>query len=52
MLPISSVLVAAEAILNLLNTPYDIADPWYSGNFDLTYEDIKKGCEALLNFIM
>lgn len=26
----------------------DIADPWYTGNFDITFEDIKKGCEAFL----
>lgn len=23
----------------------DIADPWYTGNFDETYEDIQEGCE-------
>lgn len=26
----------------------DIADPWYTGNFDLTYEDVVKGCKALI----
>ena len=26
----------------------DIADPWYSGNFDQTYEDVLEGCTALL----
>lgn len=26
----------------------DIADPWYTGNFDLTYDDVKAGCEGLL----
>ena len=29
-------------------TGQDIADPWYTGNFDRTYEDVKEGCEALL----
>ena len=29
----------------------DIADPWYTGNFDLTYEDIVEGCEALLAYL-
>ena len=29
----------------------DIADPWYTGNFDQTYEDVKKGCEGLLRKI-
>lgn len=26
----------------------DIADPWYTGNFDQTYDDVLEGCEALL----
>ena len=30
----------------------DIADPWYTGNFDETYEDVTKGCEALLEFVL
>ena len=25
-----------------------IADPWYTGNFDETYEDLIEGCEAFL----
>lgn len=24
-----------------------IADPWYTGDFDETYRDVKRGCEAL-----
>lgn len=28
--------------------PRDIADPWYTGDFELTYADIYEGCEALL----
>lgn len=27
----------------------DIADPWYTGNFDETYDDICQGCTALLD---
>ena len=30
----------------------DIADPWYTGNFDETYNDILEGCEALLKTLM
>ena len=30
----------------------DIADPWYTGNFDDTYDDILRGCEALLKHIL
>ena len=26
----------------------DVADPWYSGRFDIAYRDIYDGCEALL----
>lgn len=26
----------------------DIADPWYTGNFDATYTDVLEGCTALL----
>lgn len=26
----------------------DIADPWYTGNFDATYRDIVEGCEGFL----
>ena len=28
-----------------------IADPWYTGNFDITYEDIVEGCEGFLAFL-
>lgn len=26
----------------------DVADPWYTGNFDITFEDVTAGCEGLL----
>ena len=26
----------------------DVADPWYTDDFDATYRDVRKGCEALL----
>ena len=26
----------------------DVADPWYTGDFDVTYRDILYGCEELL----
>ncbi len=29
----------------------DIADPWYTDNFDETYDDILKGCKALMERI-
>ncbi len=30
----------------------DIADPWYTGNFDETYRDVVEGCEALLEYLL
>lgn len=30
----------------------DVADPWYSGRFDIAYRDIYDGCEALLNRVI
>ncbi len=29
----------------------DIADPWYTGNFDATYVDILEGCSAMLTVL-
>ena len=28
--------------------PHDVADPWYTGNFSETWNDIVAGCEAIL----
>jgi len=35
-------------LLEFAGSPRDIADPWYTGNFDQTYDDIVEGCTALL----
>ncbi len=31
--------------------PRDVADPWYTRNFDATYSDLEEGCAALLKEI-
>ena len=36
-------------LLDYAGSHGNIADPWYTGDFDTTYRDVKKGCEALLN---
>ena len=36
-------------IRRLLNR--DVADPWYTGDFETTYRDIVEGCKALLHEI-
>ena len=28
--------------------PRDVADPWYTGNFEATWYDILEGCQAIL----
>ena len=30
----------------------DVADPWYSGRFDIAYRDIYDGCEALIEHLL
>ena len=35
-------------LLSFAGSGRDIADPWYTGNFDDTYDDVLEGCEALL----
>ena len=29
----------------------DVADPWYTGDFDTTYEDVCDGCRGLLGYL-
>lgn len=29
----------------------DVADPWYTGNFDATYDDVHAGCIGLLSWL-
>ena len=29
--------------------PRDVADPWYTGDFEATWRDVLEGCQALLN---
>ena len=38
-------------LLDFSDRPRDIADPWYTGNFDLTYDDVDEGCDALLEHL-
>lgn len=34
-----------------LSAARDVADPWYTGDFDATYDDILRGCRGLLAYI-
>ena len=35
-------------LLDWTQCPGDVADPWYTGNFDATYCDVLAGCTAML----
>lgn len=37
-----------KKLLSYAGEMRDIADPWYTGNFDATYDDVLAGCTALL----
>ena len=39
-------------LLSFAGKDRDIADPWYTGNFDQTFEDVLEGCEAFLEKIL
>lgn len=38
-------------LLDYSDSPRAIADPWYTGNFDVTYDDVVEGCTAFLNYL-
>lgn len=39
-------------LLDFAGQNRDIADPWYTGNFDETYDDVVEGCQALLEKLL
>lgn len=38
-------------LLDFTDHPRDVADPWYTDDFDATWDDIKEGCDALLKLL-
>lgn len=40
-----------KLLLDYSERPRDIADPWYTGNFTLTYSDIVEGWESFLQYL-
>ena len=38
-------------LLDYAGVKRDVADPWYTGNFDATWDDVLAGCEGLLKQI-
>ncbi len=38
-------------LLSFAGIDRDVADPWYTGDFDATYRDVLTGCEAFLAYL-
>lgn len=38
-------------LLDFTRRKGDIADPWYTGDFDTTYEDVYEGCSGFLKWL-
>ena len=38
-------------LLTFTGSGMDVADPWYTGDFEATYRDVKAGCEGLLSVL-
>ncbi len=39
-------------LLTFAGSGRDVADPWYTGDFDATYADVSEGCSSLLRHIL
>ena len=39
-------------LLNFTERGGEVADPWYTGNFDATWRDAQDGCRGLLRYLM
>lgn len=39
-------------LLDYTDSPRDISDPWYTGDFEKTYADVREGCEALVEQLL
>ena len=35
-------------LLDYTDRPGDVADPWYTGDFEATWRDVSTGCQGLL----
>ena len=40
-----------QMLLDFTNRPGDVADPWYTGNFEATWRDVMEGCTCLLRIL-
>ena len=38
-------------MLSFAGSTRSIADPWYTGNFDETYDDLKEGLDGFMKYL-
>lgn len=38
-------------LLDYTDHPRDVADPWYTGDFETTYQDVLAGCQGFLAYL-
>ena len=38
-------------LLEFAGSNRDVADPWYTGDFETTFNDVMDGCEGLLGWL-
>ncbi len=41
-----------KLLLDFTKNPRDVADPYYTGNFEITYQDITEGINCLLEYLL
>ena len=41
-----------KLLLSYTDRPGDVADPWYTDDFDATWQDVMEGCQGLLKSIL
>ena len=39
-------------LMDFTNRPGEVADPWYTGDFNTTWRDVEEGCQGLLQKII
>ena len=39
-------------LMDYTERPGEVADPWYTGNFDATWRDVSEGCQGLLDYCL
>ncbi|MDO5785639.1 MAG: low molecular weight protein-tyrosine-phosphatase [Eubacteriales bacterium] len=40
-----------HSLMEYTGQPRDVADPWYTGDFDATWCDVSEGCNSLLEYL-